>query len=150
MINSIEIKNIATFDSVHGIITDLKKVNFFYGANGSGKTTISRVLANPSSYHESKISWENDEEGDIIVYNHDFVNRNFNSSSEIPGIYTLGEGSIEIEKKIQAPRPAHCGAVRRFVLHLAGWRGRLHNGRYGCENIAFTAVRPERLAADRR
>lgn len=104
MINSIEIKNIATFDSVHGIITDLKKVNFFYGANGSGKTTISRVLANPSSYNESKISWENDEAGDIIVYNHDFVNGNFNSSSEIPGIYTLGEGSIEIEKKIEQLR----------------------------------------------
>lgn len=104
MINSIEIKNIATFDSTHGIITDLKKVNFFYGANGSGKTTISRVLANPSSYNESKISWENDEEGDIIVYNHDFVKRNFNSSSEIPGIYTLGEGSIEIEKKIEQLR----------------------------------------------
>ena len=104
MINSIEIKNIATFDSAHGIITDLKKVNFFYGANGSGKTTISRVLANPSSYNESKISWENDEAGDIIVYNHDFVNRNFNSSSEIPGIYTLGEGSIEIEKKIEQLR----------------------------------------------
>lgn len=104
MINSIEIKNIATFDSTHGIITDLKKVNFFYGANGSGKTTISRVLANPSSYNESKISWENDEAGDIIVYNRDFVNRNFNSSSEIPGIYTLGEGSIEIEKKIEQLR----------------------------------------------
>lgn len=104
MINSIEIKNIATFDSTHGIITDLKKVNFFYGANGSGKTTISRVLANPSSYNESKISWENDEAGDIIVYNHDFVKRNFNSSSEIPGIYTLGEGSIEIEKKIEQLR----------------------------------------------
>ena len=104
MINSIEIKNIATFDSIHGIIPDLKKLNFFYGANGSGKTTISRVLANPSSYNESKISWENDEAGDIIVYNHDFVNRNFNSSSEIPGIYTLGEGSIEIEKKIEQLR----------------------------------------------
>lgn len=104
MINSIEIKNIATFDSTHGIITDLKKVNFFYGANGSGKTTISRVLANPSSYNESEISWENDAAGDIIVYNHDFVKRNFNSSSEIPGIYTLGEGSIEIEKKIEKLR----------------------------------------------
>lgn len=104
MINSIEIKNIATFDSIHGIIPDLKKLNFFYGANGSGKTTISRVLDNPLSYNESKISWENDEAGDIIVYNHDFVNRNFNSSSEIPGIYTLGEGSIEIEKKIEQLR----------------------------------------------
>ena len=100
MINSIEIKNIATFDSAHGIITDLKKVNFFYGANGSGKTTISRVLANPSSYNESKISWENDEAGDIIVYNNDFVYSIFNSSSEIPGIFTLGEGSIDIELKI--------------------------------------------------
>ena len=38
-----------------------------------------------------------------ILHSH-FVKRNFNSSSEIPGIYTLGEGSIEIEKKIEQLR----------------------------------------------
>lgn len=100
MITSVKIKNVATFDKNSGEISDLKKLNFFYGANGSGKTTISRVLANPSSYCESEILWKNNEVEDVIVYNHDFVKRNFSSSSKIPGIYTMGESSIEIENKI--------------------------------------------------
>ena len=38
MIESITIKNVATFDPKNGVqITGLKKVNFIYGANGCGK-----------------------------------------------------------------------------------------------------------------
>jgi AAA15 family ATPase/GTPase len=39
MIEKLEIKNIATFDENGIQIDDLKKINFIYGANGSGKTT---------------------------------------------------------------------------------------------------------------
>ena len=36
-------KNVTVYDDNEGInIKDLDKVNFIYGANGSGKTTISR------------------------------------------------------------------------------------------------------------
>jgi len=120
MITTIEIKNVATFDSEHGTITDLNKLNFFYGANGSGKTTISRVLANPESYSESKIFWDKEEIEDILVYNHDFVKRNFSSSSEIPGIYTLGEESIEIEKKIEELRKEYKNKLEEKQKTLSG------------------------------
>lgn len=103
MITSMNIRNVATFDNEHGHIDGLKKLNFFYGSNGSGKTTISRVLAESKNYSASEINWENNESSNTIVYNHDFVKNNFGTST-IPGIYTMGEGSIEIEKKIEELR----------------------------------------------
>lgn len=98
-----DIKEIATFDNEHGHIGNLNKLNFFYGSNGSGKTTISRVLDQKEDYPESTITWENKESGNIIVYNLDFVKKNF-STSTIPGIYTMGEESIETEKQIEELR----------------------------------------------
>ena len=98
-----DIKEIATFDNEHGHIGNLNKLNFFYGSNGSGKTTISRVLNQKEDYPESTITWENKESGNIIVYNLDFVKKNF-STSTIPGIYTMGEESIETEKQIEELR----------------------------------------------
>ena len=40
MIKSIKMKNCATYNSDGIVIDNCKKVNFFYGANGSGKSTI--------------------------------------------------------------------------------------------------------------
>lgn len=46
MIESISIKNVATYDPVARVQVDgLKKVNFIYGANGTGKTTFRRCLS---------------------------------------------------------------------------------------------------------
>ena len=104
MITSIYIRNIATFSGEGGNIDNLKELNFFYGANGSGKTTISRVLANKDFSASSQIFWENGEQEEILVYNRDFVNKNFSGSSEIPGIYTMGEEIIETEKQMSALR----------------------------------------------
>ena len=47
MIESIILKNAASFDSTGVQIDNLKKVNFIYGSNGCGKTTISNFLLNP-------------------------------------------------------------------------------------------------------
>ena len=49
MIESITLKNIATYDHIAGVeIKDLKKVNFFFGYNGAGKSTIAKYLSDLS------------------------------------------------------------------------------------------------------
>ncbi|SDQ26968.1 AAA family ATPase [Virgibacillus salinus] len=50
MIDEIVIRNVATYDSDGVKLSNLGKVNYFYGSNGSGKTTISEVLRNSSSH----------------------------------------------------------------------------------------------------
>ena len=47
MIESVTIKNAASYDQNGIEINSLKKIYFIYGENGTGKTTISNYLANP-------------------------------------------------------------------------------------------------------
>src|SRR5689334_21942763 len=79
-----------------------KTINFIYGANGSGKTTISRVVHNPNSsiYNNCQIKWKEGKPLKTLVYNKDFVERNFGQESVLKGVFTLGEESKEIENEI--------------------------------------------------
>ena len=96
MIKSICMKDCATYDSKGEELADCKAVNYIYGANGSGKSTISNFLMNPldSKYKECTISWDRGVEEDIIVYNRKFKEENF-SKTEIDGVFTIGKASIE-------------------------------------------------------
>ncbi len=103
MINTIYIKNIATYSSIGIEIKDLRKINFFYGANGCGKTTISNYLQeldNPK-YRDCSIIWDSNIPEHLLVYNKTFRERNFGEN--IKGIFTLGEATKDeienIEKK---------------------------------------------------
>jgi wobble nucleotide-excising tRNase len=100
MIESISIKKIATFDDAGIQINNLKKVNFVYGANGSGKTTISNFLQHPSEdrFRDSVINWKNAQTIKTLVYNKEFREKNF-GKGKIEGVFTLGEATKE-EKKI--------------------------------------------------
>ncbi len=99
MITEIEIKNIASYKGEKVIIIP-KKINFFYGSNGSGKTTISKIIADPNKYLSCKVEWKGNRQLRTIVYNEDFVKRYFYQSEELPGIFTMSEGASEIEETI--------------------------------------------------
>jgi wobble nucleotide-excising tRNase len=75
-------------------IDNLKKINFIYGANGCGKTTISNIIASPESYADSSIFWTSDNKEDVLVYNKAFREKNFGMNN-IPGVFTLGEATKE-------------------------------------------------------
>src|SRR5699024_3960959 len=96
MIESIKLKQVATYDEYGINLSDLKKVNFVYGANGSGKTTISKFLFNHThiDYNQSTLKWKSDFPIDILVYNKDFRERNFGKGN-IDGVFTLGEATKE-------------------------------------------------------
>lgn len=103
MIESINIKNTATFTSDDGVlIEEMKKVNFIYGANGSGKTTISNFLQNPtdSNFDDCKVSWNNSEELTTLVYNKNFRDNNF-GKGKLNGIFTLGEATKDQKQLIE-------------------------------------------------
>lgn len=44
MIKKITIRDVASYDHEGIVLDDLRKVNFIYGGNGCGKTTLSRLL----------------------------------------------------------------------------------------------------------
>lgn len=95
MIKSISIKQIATFDNDGTTIDNLKKVNFIYGANGCGKTTISNYLQDTEEpkFEYCSLIWENDPIK-TLVYNKEFRERNF-GKGKLGGVFTLGEATAE-------------------------------------------------------
>lgn len=100
MIKKIKLSNVATFTK-ETEIKNIKKINFIYGTNGSGKTTITRVIANPHNYQCCSLEWENNQMLKTLIYNEYFVREYFYEKDLLSGIYTIGEGAKEIEEKIK-------------------------------------------------
>tara|TARA_R110002050_G_scaffold45957_3_gene108366 strand:+ start:720 stop:2918 length:2199 start_codon:yes stop_codon:yes gene_type:complete len=105
MIRSVTIKNTATFDDTGIEVPEFKKVNFFYGANGSGKTTISNFIYEPTNarFPECQLNWQNDIELKSLVYNKEFRDRNFGNGT-IDGVFTLGQATKEEAELIEEKR----------------------------------------------
>ncbi|ROI13672.1 AAA family ATPase [Epilithonimonas hominis] len=102
MIKQIDIKNVATYDNQGVRFDDLKKVNFIYGANGCGKTTISNFVHDSSDpkFNSCSLTWQNDLPLKVLAYNKEFRERNF-GKGKLNGVFTLGEATAEQIKEIE-------------------------------------------------
>ncbi len=98
MIESIRIANVATFLRQPECLTNLSQFNYIFGSNGTGKTTISRVIADHNAYPECSVSWRNGIPLETKVLNLDFVEKNFN---QLKGVFTLGEKQKDTFEKIR-------------------------------------------------
>ncbi|GGX89550.1 AAA family ATPase [Massilia dura] len=151
MIDTLEIDQVAIYAS-RQTMSRLKEVNFIFGANGAGKTTIGRVVADRSLHeHENcSIVWRDGIEMQPLVYNRDFVDANFNTEGSLKGIFTLGEKDIANElavktKKEEVDRYANEIAQRTSTLGDPAHR----SGKFG-ELAALEADFKERCWAQKR
>ena len=104
MLQAIKIAGQATYAAEGQRLEPCKQINFIFGTNGSGKTTISRVIADPTGHATCQLTWSNGRELERLVYNSDFVENNFKST--VKGIFTLGEESAETLEKIDKAKDA--------------------------------------------
>ena len=104
MIESIQIADIATYGSTPEVLSGLSKFNFLFGSNGAGKTTITRVVADEGSFPTCRVTWKGGTKLQAMVYNRDFISMNFNQSTELKGIFTLGKKDVETLNKITAAK----------------------------------------------
>lgn len=100
MIEEIYLANEGSYDRTGTGLNGLKALNFVFGPNGSGKTTISRVIAGTNINADSTMSWAAGNPLDTRVYNRDFVEKHFDTPGSIQGVYTLGEDNVEAVKKV--------------------------------------------------
>ena len=101
MIKELHLDGIATF--TEPTIMKPLKINFCYGSNGSGKTTISSVIADYPA-NKVNIAWSSVNPLRTLVYNRNFVSANFGETSKIGGIFTLGKDSKEAQEFIAEQR----------------------------------------------
>lgn len=86
--------NFATFKDE---VVEPTKVNFFYGRNGVGKSTLARAIEK-----DQNIVWQEDGQAcDVLVFGRDFVERNFETFGNIRGVFTLSEQNIAIQRQIE-------------------------------------------------
>ncbi len=100
MINSIHIAKFASYGSVPEIMDGLSQFNYIFGSNGTGKTTISKIIDDESVSPFCTVNWKSGTKLQTLVYNEDFVKQNFDQSIELKGVFTLGEESVDTLKKI--------------------------------------------------
>lgn len=88
--------NAATFSNVQIFPT---YINFFYGRNGVGKTTIADTIRNGSTLQWSETAKPDDIE--ILVYDAEYISRNFHSFDNLQGVFMVFEENIEIQTQIE-------------------------------------------------
>ena len=88
--------NRATFTDVP--VADLTFVNYFYGNNGAGKSSIAHAIE-----EDDGVVWadgKSADDYDVLVYNQDFINENFVNYGDLKGVFIFGEEDIEAKKRI--------------------------------------------------
>ncbi|MCW1360814.1 AAA family ATPase [Campylobacter jejuni] len=100
MITKISMKNVASYKDETMLETD-KRINLIYGLNGTGKTQISKFLANQEdeNFKDCKIEGLSNEK--ILVYNQDFIDENFYDTDKQKGIFTLSEENANAKQEIE-------------------------------------------------
>ena len=83
-------------------------INFFYGKNGTGKSTLARAFKDGNA----QLSWDGEPFPDerILVYNEDFITKNVQSYGNIPGVFTISEVNA-VKKKEADDRTAEKAGV---------------------------------------
>jgi len=100
MIDAISIADVATYGSTPQVMSGLSRFNYVFGANATGKTTLSRIIADAPRFPSCKLTWQGGTAMQTMVYNQDFIDRNFNQPPELKGVFTMGEQHIDTLKKI--------------------------------------------------
>lgn len=114
MIESLSISKTATYGTTPQVLDRLARFNFIFGTNGAGKTTITKVIASPGEHPNCAIAWKKGTALEPMVYNRDFVERNFNAAPKLKGIFTLGEQDIANLDAIATKKTEFDGIVRNI------------------------------------
>ena len=89
----------ATFENT-GIVIEPTYINFFFGANGVGKSTLAEAIES-----DIGIQWQKGmtrEKYDVLVYNQGFIERNFSNYDNLAGVFTINEQNIAVQEQIEA------------------------------------------------
>lgn len=75
-------------------------INFFFGRNGAGKSTLAEMIAE----NDPGVIWRDGDSHDaydVLVYNQDFIDRNFSGYGDLAGVITIHEQNIEVQEQLE-------------------------------------------------
>ncbi|MEQ1328641.1 AAA family ATPase [Acinetobacter nosocomialis] len=79
-----------------------------------------RIIDQPLGYTHCLLQWLGEEPIKTLVYNKDFIDRNFNQENTVKGVFTLGDDQVEAEGQIALLRPQMRvnGSVKNISLNI--------------------------------
>ena len=99
MLKEVRLSDHASYKNIQ-VLGPLAPVNFVFGGNGSGKTTITRVLARAQNPPPGcSVEWDVQGQLQVCTDNKDYVDENFSPDKSIPGVFMLGKENVEIKQK---------------------------------------------------
>lgn len=102
MIVGMELPQQIPFNGDRVTIEGMNRVCFFFGPNGSGKTSISQLIAAEATKDDSSVlKWDSGTPIKTFVYNKHFVKANFSDDSSVPGVFTMGEDAVNAQGRIE-------------------------------------------------
>lgn len=73
-------------------------INYFYGRNGTGKSTIAKQIGKSESTKWASAAIPGDYE--LLVYNEEFIQENIQSYGNIPGVFTITKQNADIKAEV--------------------------------------------------
>lgn len=74
-------------------------INFFFGNNGTGKSTIGKAIK-----VNSGVMWRDGRSASdyaVHIYNHDYIVNNLQEYQNLRGVFTVNEVNIEIQRQVE-------------------------------------------------
>ncbi|MBQ8094636.1 MAG: AAA family ATPase [Clostridia bacterium] len=116
-------------------------INFFYGKNGTGKSTAALKLSEPGN----GVQWDTDTPPgtEIRLFNAAYIERNVHSYGSIPGVYALSEENVVIHRQIDETEKRKAELeMQRDTLHRETERlcVELEAGKESCARAVWRAT----------
>lgn len=99
MITEIRMAAVASYKGAASLQTD-KKINLIYGLNGTGKSTVSDFLYDPSDPKFAQCEKKPEHSDAVLVYNQTFIQDTFYVADSLKGIFSLSKENKAAEQKI--------------------------------------------------
>ena len=100
----------------HDITFHPSLINFFYGKNGSGKSTIARIMGTDSS-----TAWQpgiNPGNYQLLVYNEEYIENNIQNYGNIPGVFTITKVNAEKKREITEKKKEQDN-IQKLILKVS-------------------------------
>ena len=101
-------------------------VNFFFGNNGAGKSTIAKAIKSSAGLTYAPGRTASDYLP--LVYNQDFIDENFRSYRNMKGVFTLNAKNAEIQKQIDEVTEKRT-QVKKLLSEASDKRGKITNAK---------------------
>lgn len=112
-------------------------INFFFGKNGSGKSTIAKQIG------ETELTQFKDGinlgDYEILRYNEEFINQNVRSYGNLPGVFTITEEDANDKERLEKANDEYAKA-KKEQDRLTEEAGKIHAQLNQAETIAVDKV----------